>query len=179
MSSAANKGSNSTKTTGDQGGKASRGKNTGKKTIAKNRRASFDYERIETFEAGIELTGTEVRSLRDGGGQLTDTFALIRGGEVWLIGLHIKPFSHGNRANSDPDRRRRLLLHKKEIRYLFEKVSQTGMTLVPFSIYFNENNLVKVELVLARGKKTYDKRSSIAERDNRREVDRAMKERNQ
>jgi SsrA-binding protein len=150
---------------------------TGIKTIARNRRASFDYERLETFEAGIELTGTEVRSLREGGGQLTDTFALIRSGEIWLLGLHIKPYSHGNRANTDPDRRRRLLLHKKEIRYLSEKVAQAGLTLVPFSIYFKENSLVKVELVLARGKKTYDKRATIAERDSKREIDRAIKNR--
>ncbi|MCL2631907.1 MAG: SsrA-binding protein SmpB [Coriobacteriia bacterium] len=147
------------------------------KTIARNRRASFDYERIETFEAGIELTGTEVRSLREGGGQLTDTFAIIRAGEVWLLGLHIKPYSHGNRANQDPDRRRRLLLHKKQIRYLSEKVTQAGLTLVPFSIYFSVNNLVKVELVLARGKKTHDKRSSMIARDSKREIDRALKDR--
>jgi len=147
------------------------------RTIARNRRANFDYERLETFEAGIELTGTEVRSLREGGGQLTDSFALLREGQVWIIGLHIKPYSHGNRANSDPDRRRRLLLHKKQIRYLTEKVSQAGQTLVPFSIYFNSENLVKVELVLARGKKTYDKRATLAERDSQREIDRSMKER--
>lgn len=148
-----------------------------RRVIAKNRRASFDYERLETFEAGIELTGTEVRSLREGGGQLTDSFALIRDGQAYLIGLHIKPYSHGNRANVDPDRRRRLLLHKKEIRHLFEQVSQAGLTLVPFSLYFNAEGLVKVELALARGKQRHDKRTAIAERDSRREVERAMKER--
>ncbi|MDR1713808.1 MAG: SsrA-binding protein SmpB [Coriobacteriales bacterium] len=149
------------------------------KQLAANRRARFDYEVLETFEAGIALTGTEVRSLRDGGGQLTDTFAIIRGGEVWLHGLHIKPYSHGNRANPDPDRKRKLLLHKKQIRYLAQKVQQTGMTLVPLSLYFNEANLVKVNLGLAKGKKTYDKRASIAERDSKREVDRALKQRSQ
>ncbi|MDR1422243.1 MAG: SsrA-binding protein SmpB [Coriobacteriales bacterium] len=147
------------------------------KRIAKNRRASFDYSIEETFEAGIELTGTEVRSLREGGGQLTDTFALIRQGEVWLHGLHIKPYSHGNRANGDPDRRRRLLLHKKQIRYLGEKTQQAGMTLVPLSLYFNAVGRVKVDLGLARGKKTYDKRATMAERDLRREVERALKDR--
>jgi len=149
-----------------------------RKTIAKNRRAYHDYSIDETFEAGIALTGTEVRSLREGGGQLTDTFALIRHNEAWIHGLHIKPYSHGNRANGDPDRQRKLLLHKKQIRYLAEKTKQQGMTLVPLSLYFSEAGLVKVELGLARGKKTYDKRASMAERDSKREVERALKARN-
>ena len=147
------------------------------KTIAKNRKAYRDYFVEETFEAGIELTGTEVRSLREGGGQLTDSYVLVRNGELWLLGLHIKAYSHGNRANTDPDRKRRLLMHKRQIRYLGEKVQQAGMTLVPLSLYFSENSLVKLELALARGKKNYDKRHSMAERDNKREVDRALKER--
>jgi SsrA-binding protein len=147
------------------------------KQIAKNRKAFHDYSIEETFEAGIELSGTEVRSLREGGGQLTDTFALIRQGEVWLHGLHIKPYSHGNRANVDPDRKRRLLLHRRQIRYLGEKTQQAGMTLVPLSLYFNRDGRVKVDLGLARGKKTYDKRATMAERDARREVERALKAR--
>lgn len=147
------------------------------RTLAKNRKASFDYAIEEYFEAGIELTGTEVRSLREGGGQLTDTFALIRGGELWLHGLHIKPYSHGNRANVEPDRKRKLLMHKKQIRYLHENVQRAGMTLVPLSLYFSETGFVKVKLGLARGKKGYDKRATLAERDNKREVDRALKER--
>lgn len=147
--------------------------------MAKNRRAQFDYEAVECFEAGIELTGTEVRSLREGGGQLTDSFALVRQGQLWIIGLHIRPFSHGNLANVDPDRRRRLLMHKKQIRYLEEHVKQAGMALVPLVVYFNEDGRVKVEIALARGKKTYDKRASMAERDSRRELDRALKERRQ
>jgi SsrA-binding protein len=150
----------------------------GHKVIAKNRRAFFDYQVEETFEAGIELVGTEVRSLREGGGQLTDSFALIRGGELWLLGLHIKPYSHGNRANVDADRRRRLLMRRTQIRYLTEKVQQAGMALVPLSLYFAPTGLVKVELGLARGKKHYDKRASMAERDSRREVERALRERN-
>jgi SsrA-binding protein len=151
----------------------------GHKTIAKNRKAFFDYHIEETFEAGIELTGTEVRSLREGGGQLTDSFALIRGGELWLSGLHIKPYSHGNRANVEPDRRRRLLMHKRQIRYLGEKVKQAGMTLTPLALYFNEAGRVKVELGLARGKKNYDKRAALAARDSRREIDRTLKSRTQ
>jgi SsrA-binding protein len=150
----------------------------GHKTIAKNRKAFHDYRIEEVFEAGIELTGTEVRSLREGGGQLTDSFALIRSGELWLSGLHIKPYSHGNRANVDPDRRRRLLMHKRQIRYLGEKVKQAGMTLTPLSLYFNEAGRVKVELGLARGKKDYDKRATLAARDSRREIERALKARN-
>jgi SsrA-binding protein len=154
------------------------GQRDGQKTIAKNRRAFHDYSIEETFEAGIALTGTEVRSLREGGGQLTDSFALIRRGELWLHGLHIKPYSHGNRANTDPDRMRKLLMHRRQIRYLTQKVQQAGMTLVPLSLYFSRSGLVKVALGLARGKKTYDKRASLAARDSRREVDRALKERN-
>ena len=147
------------------------------KPIAKNRRASFDYEIIETFEAGLVLSGTEVRSLREGGGQLTDTFALVRKGEIWLHGLHIKPYSHGNRANLEPDRVRKLLMHKKQIRYLGDKTVQSGLTLVPIQLYFNEDQRVKVELGLARGKKRYDKRQSIAERDTKIDIERALKNR--
>ena len=147
------------------------------KVIAKNRRALHDYEILETFEAGIELTGTEVRSLRENNCQLTDCFALVRGGEVWLHNVHIAPFSHGSIFNGDPDRKRRLLLHKKEIRYLAEKTQEKGMALVPLSMYFKENALVKVELAVARGKKLYDKRASMAERDSKREIERALKER--
>jgi SsrA-binding protein len=147
------------------------------RVIAKNRRAFHDYHVEETFEAGIVLTGTEVRSLREGGGQLTDTYALVRDGELWLLGLHIKPYSHGNRANVEPDRRRKLLMHKKQIRYLKEKVAQAGMALVPLSLYFSDAGLAKVKLGLARGKKDYDKRASMAARDSRREVERALKER--
>ncbi len=147
------------------------------KTIAKNRRAFHDYEILETFEAGIELTGTEVRSLRDNNAQLTDAFALIRGGQAWLNNLHIAPFQHGNIANGDPDRRRKLLLHKKQIRYLAEKTQEKGLAVVPLKLYFNDCNLVKVEIALARGKKLYDKRTSLKERDVKREIDRALKDR--
>lgn len=151
------------------------GKN--ERTIAKNRKAFHDYEMLETFEAGIELTGTEVRSLRDNNCQLTDTFALIRDGQAWLNNLHIAPFTNGNIANVDPDRKRRLLLHKKQIRYLAEKTQEKGLSIVPLKIYFNDRNLVKVEIALARGKKLYDKRNSMKERDVQREIARTLKER--
>ena len=147
------------------------------KTIAKNRKALHEYEIVETLEAGVELTGTEVRSLRENNCQLTDCFALIRGGEVWMHGVHIPPFAQGNIYNPNPDRKRKLLLHKKQIRELDRKVSEKGMALVPLKMYFKENSLVKVELALARGKKLHDKRENIARRDAQREIDRTMKER--
>ncbi len=147
-------------------------------TIAKNRKAFHEYEILESLEAGIELTGTEVRSLRENHCQLTDCFALVRNGEAWLHNVHIPPYTHGNIANVDPDRKRKLLLHKKEIRQLQEQVKEKGMAIVPLKMYFKENSLVKVELAVARGKKLYDKRASMAARDSRREVERALKERN-
>ena len=147
------------------------------KVIAKNRRAFHEYEIVETYEAGLELTGTEVRSLRENNCQLTDCFALVRNGEVWMHNVHITPFAHGNINNPDPDRKRKLLLHKKEIRALQEQAKEKGMALVPLKMYFKENGLVKVELAVARGKKLYDKRASMKERDTRRAIDRALKER--
>lgn len=146
------------------------------KVIAKNRRALHDYEILETFEAGIELTGTEVRSLRENNCQLTDCFALIRNGEVWLNNVHISPYANGSIFNPNPDRKRKLLLHRKQIRYLDAKVAEKGLALVPLKMYFKENGLVKVELALGRGKKLYDKRASMKERDTKREIDRALKE---
>ncbi len=148
------------------------------KIIAKNRKAFHEYEILESLEAGIELTGTEVRSLRDNHCQLTDCFALIRGGEMWLHNVHIPPYSHGNIANVDPDRKRRLLLHKREIRKIEQQVAEKGMAVVPLKIYFNESSLVKVEIAVARGKKLYDKRATMAERDSKREIERALKQRN-
>lgn len=148
------------------------------KLIAKNRRALHDYEVLETFEAGIELTGTEVRSLRENHCQLTDCFALIRHGEAWLNNVHIPPYANGSIFNPDPDRRRKLLLHKKQIRYLDAKTAEKGLALVPLKMYFNDDGRVKVELALARGKKLYDKRASMRERDVKREIDRAMKQHN-
>ena len=148
-----------------------------RKTIAKNRRAFHEYEILERFEAGIELSGTEVRSLRENNCQLTDCFVLIRGGEAWLHNVHIAPDRNGNIANVDPDRKRKLLLHKKEIRLIEQKVRERGMAVVPTQMYFKENSLVKVEIAVARGKKIHDKRQSIAERDQQRDIQRALKER--
>ena len=147
------------------------------KTIAKNRRAFHEYEILERFEAGIELSGTEVRSLRENNCQLTDCFVLIRGGEAWLHNVHIAPYRNGNIANVDPDRKRKLLLHKKEIRLIEQKVRERGMAVVPTQMYFKENSLVKVEIAVARGRKIHDKRQSIAERDQQRDIQRALKER--
>ncbi len=147
------------------------------KLIATNKKAYHDYFVDETFETGIALTGTEVKSLRENGASLRDSFASVRKGEVWLNNVHISPYSHGNRSNVDPDRPRKLLLHKKEIRYLVGKTKERGYTLVPLKLYFSGGNLVKVELGLARGKKLYDKREAIAERDQKREVERALRER--
>ena len=147
------------------------------KVIAKNRRALHEYEIVETYEAGLVLTGTEVRSLRENNCQLTDCYAVIRGGEVWLLNVHIRPYSNGTIFNVDPDRKRKLLLHKKQIRALSRAVSEKGMTLVPLSMYFKENSLVKVELAVARGKKLHDKRESMAKRDTNREIQRALKQR--
>jgi SsrA-binding protein len=147
------------------------------KNIAKNRKAFHDYFIEETLEAGIELTGTEVRSLRENSCQLKDCFVLIKKGEAWLYNVHISPYSHGNRANVDPDRKRRLLLHRKQIIDLSHKTAERGFSLIPLSFYFNSRGLVKVELALARGKKLYDKRDSIAKKDAQRDIDRAMKER--
>ena len=148
-----------------------------RKQIAKNRKAFHEYEILETFEAGIALTGTEVCSLRENNCQLTDCFALVRHGEVWLHGLHIAPYSHGNIANPEPDRKRKLLLHKNQIRYMEQKTQEKGMALVPIGIYFAPNSLVKVEIAIARGKKLYDKRATMAARDSKREIERALKER--
>ena len=146
--------------------------------IARNRKALHDYEVLETYEAGIALTGTEVRSLRDNHCQLTDCFALIRHGEVWLHGVHIPPYAFGNIANPDPDRKRKPLLHKNQIRKLEQQTKEKGMALVPLELVFDDHNRVKVVIGLGRGKKLYDKRADMAKRDTDREIARALKERN-
>ena len=146
--------------------------------IARNRNARREYFVDETFEAGIVLAGTEVRSLRERACQFNDTYALIRKGECWIVGLHIAPYSNGTIWNREPDRRRKLLLHRRQIDYLDGKLRAKGTALVPLEIYFNEDGRVKVLLGLCRGKKLYDKRADMAERDAKREIDRALKERN-
>ena len=151
---------------------------TEKTYIAKNRKAFHDYFVEDRIEAGIELTGTEVCSLRENSAQLRDCFIVIRGGEAWLNGVHISPYSHGSIFNVDPERRRRLLLHKKEILKLQQQADRKGYSLIPLSMYFSPKGKVKVEVGVCRGKKAYDKRASIKERDTKREIDRALKARN-
>ncbi len=145
------------------------------KVVATNRKAYHDYAIEETYEAGIALAGTEVKSLRTGRANLKDSFARVVGGEVYLHNMHISPYSHGNIANHEPRRTRKLLMHKAEIRRLAGKVQEKGLTLVPLRMYF-KGNVAKVELALARGKARYDKRRAIAERDAKRDVDRALRE---
>lgn len=145
------------------------------KVLATNKKAYHDYFVDETFEAGIALTGTEVKSLRENRANLRDSFATVKGREVWLHGVHISPYSHGNRSNVDPDRSRKLLLHKAEIRYLLGKTKERGYTLVPLRIYLSPANLVKIEIGLARGKKLYDKRQDMAARDAKRDVERVLR----
>ena len=145
----------------------------GPKPVAQNRRARHDYDILQTFEAGIALVGSEVKSVREGKVQLKDSFARVDGGEAWLLGVHISPyaFAHG-RDGHDPERPRKLLLHRAEIDELARRTQQESLTLVPLSVYFKEGR-AKVELALARGRKLYDKRRAIAERDYEREVERA------
>lgn len=150
-----------------------------KRLLAKNRAARHEYFIDETFEAGIELAGTEVRSMRERPPQITEAFVLIRHGQAWLHGMHIAPYSHGNRWNLDTDRARRLLLHKRQIRYLESKARSKGVAIVPLELYFNDNNRAKLIIALARGKKLYDKREAIAKRDSNREIARALKAKNQ
>ena len=149
---------------------------SGTKLIADNRRARHDYHLVERLEAGIALTGTEVKSLREGRVTLQRAFGDVRGGEVWLVGAHIPEYVQGNIANHDPDRDRKLLLHRGEIASLIGKVQERGFTLVPTRLYWRDGK-VKVELALARGKEARDKRRDIAERDARRQIERALKSR--
>lgn len=147
------------------------------KLIAKNRRAYHEYDILEKFEAGIELTGTEVKSLRERNCQLTDTFVFVRKGEAWLNNLHIAPFSNGNIANVDPDRKRKLLLHKNQIRYLEQATREDGRTVVPLSIYFKKGRWVKLEIAVAKGRNIHDKRQAIAKKTQEREAQAYLKER--
>ena len=146
----------------------------GEKLIADNRRARHDYHLLDRYEAGLVLTGTEVKSLRDGRAELRQSYADVRGNEVWLVGAHISTYDQGNIANHDPDRERKLLLHRREIASLTGKVKERGLTLVPTRLYFKDGK-VKVELALARGKETRDKRRDIAKRDADRQIERAVK----
>lgn len=149
----------------------------GIKIAAQNRKAYHDYFVEDKYEAGIELCGTEVKSIRAGTMNLKDSYCTVQDGELFVHSMHISPYEHGNIFNRDPDRDRRLLMHKREIRKLGERVAQDGVALVPLSLYFKDSR-VKVELGLCKGKKLYDKRDSDAERNAKRDMDRAMKERN-
>ena len=144
--------------------------------VATNRQAGFRYHLLEKFEAGIVLQGSEVKALREGSVQLKDAYAEVREGEVWLRNMHIAPYKPAARENHDPDRPRKLLLHRREIERLIGKTAERGLTLVPTRVYFSGPR-AKVELALARGKEMHDKRRSIKERETRREIDRAMSER--
>lgn len=145
------------------------------KNIAANRKARHEYFVLESIEAGIELVGTEVKSIRMGQVNLKDSWANVQNGEIFLLGMHVSPYEKGNIFNREPERVRRLLMHKKEIRKLNQDIKVKGLTLIPLSIYFKGSN-VKVELGVCKGKKLHDKRASEAEKDARRSIDRAMKE---
>jgi SsrA-binding protein len=147
----------------------------GIKVAAKNKKAWHDYFIEQTFETGIELSGTEVKSIRQGKVNLKDSYATIDKGEVYINGMHISPYEQGNIFNKDPDRKRKLLLHRYEINKLIGYTQQKGMSLIPLQVYF-KRGLVKVELAVAKGKKLYDKRHDIAKRDAQREIDKKMKE---
>ena len=148
----------------------------GEKVISTNRKARHDFEILETYEAGLVLRGTEVKSLREGQVNFKDSYASIDRGEAWLVGCHIAPYHHGTDANHDPERRRKLLLHKREIARLLGKIAERGLTLIPLRLYFKAGR-VKVELGLARGKKLHDKRASLRERESRREMEKESRAR--
>ena len=148
----------------------------GEKLICNNKKAYHDYFIEEKFEAGMVLRGTEVKSLRNGKANLNDSFALIKNGEAFLHNLHISPYDFGNRENHDPDRMRKLLLHKKEIIKLYARIREQGYSFIPLRIYFKDG-LVKVELGMAKGKKLYDKREDMKEKDHKRDMAQALKQR--
>lgn len=151
-------------------------RNTGSKIISDNRQARFLYEILETYEAGIELVGTEVKSIREGRANLRDGYAFIRDGEAWLSNVHISPYqASGQYFNHEPRRNRKLLLHRQEINKLIGKVEQQGLTLVPLKMYFKKG-WVKISIGLAKGKKIHDKRETVKRRQDQRDMDRAMKQ---
>jgi len=145
-------------------------KEDGGHVIATNRKARHDYTVLETVEAGIVLTGTEVKSLRLGNVNLTDSYAMVRSGEVWLLGTHVSPYDRGSYTNVSPLRERKLLLHRKEIRKLAARTSETGVTLIPLKLYFTSTNIAKVLLGICRGKREYDRRQDIARREAARDI---------
>ncbi len=148
-----------------------------KKLVANNKKARHDYFIEEAYEAGIVLTGTEIKSVRAGKVSIKESYAKIEKGEMWVYGMNISPYEQGNRFNVDPLRARKLLLHKQEIRKLIGYTTLKGMTLVPLNMYINEDGRAKMELAVARGKKNYDKRDDMAKKDAARKIDKAMKQR--
>ncbi len=144
------------------------------KIICKNRKAHFNFEIDDSFEAGIALLGSEVKSLRSGRANLSDSYAKFKGGELFLVDAHISPYDQANRENHDPLRDRKLLIHKREMKKLFGKVTERGFSLIPLKLYFKDGK-VKVELALARGKKSFDKREAIKKKEQRRELERLIK----
>ena len=149
----------------------------GIKSVALNRKARHDYFIEDTYECGIELVGTEVKSIRGGKVNLKDSYAKVKNGEMFVVGMHISPYEKGNIFNRDPLRPKKLLMHKNEIRKLEQKIKEKGYTIVPVEVYF-KGSLVKVQIALAKGKKLYDKRNDIAKKDMRREAERDFKVRN-
>jgi SsrA-binding protein len=143
-------------------------------TVAVNRKARHNYTISDTFEAGIVLTGTEIKSIRQGKANLSDAYARVEKGEAWLVGAHIAPFEQGNRYNHVPKRDRKLLLHRAEIDQLMGKAAAKGLTVVPLSLYINDRGRAKLELGLAKGKQLYDRRRDIADRDSRRDMEREI-----
>ena len=146
------------------------------KVLATNRKASHDYHIEETYETGVALTGTEIKSVRAGSVNLRDSYAQVKNGELWLLNVHIAPYEPASRQNVDPYRDRKLLMHRKEILRLFGRVQEKGLTLVPLRMYLKKNR-AKLEIGLARGKRQYDKREAISKRESNREIQRAVKER--
>jgi SsrA-binding protein len=147
------------------------------KTVAENRRARFDYAIDTVYEAGIALTGTEVKALRFGEGSIAESYAEVKDGQVWLINSNVPEYSHGNRLNHEPKRPRKLLLHEREINKMHAAVMRQGMTLVPLSVYFNERGRAKIEIAIAKGRKAHDKREHIKEQDWKREAGRLLRDR--
>ena len=146
-----------------------------KSTVSTNRKAYHEFQIIETFEAGIELLGSEVKSLREGNASLGESYGLIKKGQAWLVGMHISTYSHTGFRGHEPVRKRRLLLHKNEILKINQKLAEKGLTSVPLKVYFNNRGWLKVEIGLARGKKLYDKRETKKRRDIEKEINREMK----
>jgi len=146
------------------------------RVVTTNRRAFHEFHILETIEAGLALTGTEIKSIREGKAGIGEAYARFDHGELWLIGSYVAPYSHGNRSNHDPDRPRKLLVHRRQLGYLREAIEQKGLTLVPLRIHLKQG-LAKIDIGVARGKKLYDKRASDADRQSRRDIDRALRDR--